>query len=102
MVAHQVQHRTHEVGIRMALGASRLQVLRLVVREGMAAAFVGLVLGLGGAFVLTRTVSALLFGISPTDMTTGPVLLVFVAFCACLLPAVRATNVDLVVALRYE
>jgi putative ABC transport system permease protein len=105
LVAHAVQQRTHEIGVRMAHGANRRDVARLVVGQGMGLVLVGIGLGLAGAVALTRTVASLLFGVSPTDPTTFvlvPMGLMAVALIACLLPAHRATRIDPMRALHYE
>jgi predicted permease len=105
LVAHAVEQRTHEIGVRMALGADRRDVVRLVVGQGMGLVLVGVGLGLVGSVALTRAVASLLFGISPTDATTFalvPVGLMVVALLACLLPARRAARIDPMRALRYE
>jgi predicted permease len=111
VLAYAVAQRTQEIGIRMALGASRSDVLKMVVRQGMTLAVIGVVLGLVGTYVLTRyleswmSLSKMLYGIKPNDpLTYGvtAVLLTVVALIACYLPARRATQVDPLVALRVE
>ena len=100
-----VTARIHEFGIRMALGATTRSVLSLVLFQGLRLAFIGLVLGIGGALLITRFLSSLLFGVRATDpwiFGSVALLLALVALCACYFPARRATKVDPLVALRYE
>ena len=105
VLAYAVSRRTQEIGIRMALGAQTRDVLRLIGREGFVLVLIGIAIGLAGALALTRLMSSLLFGVSPTDATTFaavPAVLAVVALAACYLPARRAARVDPTVALRYD
>jgi predicted permease len=105
VMAYAVSRRTREFGVRLALGATSGDVLRMVVGQGMRTILMGVAIGIAGSFALTRTVSSLLFGITATDpITFGGVtlLLIVVALLACYLPARHATKVDPVVALRCE
>jgi putative ABC transport system permease protein len=105
VIACSVSQRTHELGLRMALGAARVGVLAMIVREGVLMAAIGIVTGLGAAALTTRMMQDLLVGITPRDPLTfagGAVLLLLIAAAASFLPARRATRVDPMVALRAE
>ena len=105
VIAYNVTTRTHEIGVRMALGARQADVLRLILREGGSLAAAGIVAGLAIAFAISRVMQTLLFDVSTTDPLTFigvPVLLALVAILATLIPARRATRVEPSVALRYE
>ncbi len=105
VMAYSVSRRTREIGVRVALGAARGDVLRMILGQGLRTIFIGVAIGLAGSLVLTRTLESLLFGVTPTDpLTFGAVtlLLAGAALLACYIPAWRATKVDPMVALRYE
>jgi putative ABC transport system permease protein len=105
VMAYSVTQRTHEMGIRMALGAARADVMKLVLWQGMALAGIGIGAGLGAAFILGRFAASLLYEVNADDPLTFGImslLLGAVALAACCVPAYRATTVDPAIALRYE
>lgn len=105
VISYLVTQRTHEIGIRLALGADRASILRMVLRQGLSLALVGAAIGLLGALVFSHVMSGLLFGVRPNDpltFTAVVLLLLAVALLACFLPARRALRVDPILALRHE
>jgi predicted permease len=105
LMTYAVRQRTPELGIRMTLGASRVQVLAMVLRQGVGVTAVGVAIGIGGALALTRVLAALLYGVKATDPITFyvvPTLILLVSAVACLVPAWKATRIDPAIALRYE
>jgi ABC-type antimicrobial peptide transport system permease subunit len=105
LMAYSVAQRTQEIGVRMALGATQADVLRAVVAQGTGVAAIGILIGLVGAFALTRLLATMLFGISVTDALTfaaAPIGTMLVVLLATFVPAFRATRISPVVALRYE
>ncbi len=105
VIAYSVKQRTAEIGVRMAFGASQQQVLQMVLRQGLSVVLIGLGIGILAALLLTRVLRASLYGISPDDpltFTQMPLLILLVAGCACLLPALEASRVDPAIAIRHE
>jgi predicted permease len=105
VMSYSVTQRTHEIGIRMAIGARPVDVFKMILGHGMKLALIGVALGLAGAFALTRLMATMLFGVEPTDATTFgaiSILLIAVALLACYLPGRRATKVEPTISLRYE
>jgi ABC-type antimicrobial peptide transport system permease subunit len=105
VVAYNVAQRTQEIGVRMALGARNVDVLGLILRQGLTTTLIGVAIGIAGSFVTARAIQSLLFGVTPTDPLTFAgvaLLLVCVAGLACYVPARRATDVDPMVALRSD
>jgi ABC-type antimicrobial peptide transport system permease subunit len=104
-MAYSVSQRSREIGIRIALGADARNVLGLVIKQGMKLTMIGIVVGIIGAFALSRFLASLLYGVSASDPATFvsiAALLALVALAACLIPALRAMKIDPVIALRYE
>jgi len=105
VISYSITLRTQEIGIRMALGANRTAILRMVLRKGIVLTLTGAAIGLAGAFALTRWMSSLLFGVSASDPATYVIVLLVAlgaALLACSIPASRASRVDPLIALRYE
>ena len=105
VISFIVSERTHEIGIRLALGAQRRNILQIVVRQGLSLALTGAVVGLVGALIMSHLMAGLLYGVRPADPLTFAgvaLLLLVVAIFACYIPARRAMKVDPLVALRYE
>jgi putative ABC transport system permease protein len=105
LLSYSISQRTHEIGVRVALGAQRRDIFKLVVGQGLMLTLIGVVIGLITVFILTRLMSGLLYNVSATDPATFAIvssLLIVVALLACWIPARRATQVDPLVALRTE
>ena len=104
-ISYLVSERTHEIGIRLALGAKRGEIMRMILRQGLALAVAGAALGLVGALIVSHLMTGLLYGVSPTDPLTFigvTLVLTAVALAASYIPAMRAMRVDPLMALRYE
>jgi ABC-type antimicrobial peptide transport system permease subunit len=104
-ISYLVSERTHEIGIRLALGAKRSEIMRMILRQGLVLAVAGAALGLAGALIVSHLMAGLLFGVTPTDPLTFvsvTLLLSAVALAASYVPAMRAMRVDPLVALRCE
>ena len=105
VISYSVVQQTHEIGVRMALGAQPRDILHMILRKGMLLAIAGIAIGIGGALALTRVLRSMLFEIEPTDPATFvgvAIFLTIAALAACYIPARRATKVDPMVALRHE
>lgn len=105
VISYSVMQRTREIGIRVAMGAQRPDVLRLVLREALTTSAIGVLAGVIAGLFLTRLMSSLLYGVTPNDWPTFAAVsavLLLVSIAACAIPATRATRVDPVIALRYE
>jgi putative ABC transport system permease protein len=105
VMAYSVKMRTHEIGVRMALGADRKDVMWMILSQGLTLTFIGVASGIGGALWLTRFIAGVLYGVQPTDPATFGIValtMIGVAVLACLVPGRRATNVDPAIALRHD